>query len=94
MFVQPTFLEINGDEQQRGRGSPVGRRRDPPLVWQGEMLHRHRGDYSISEEEGQLNRRVVFRPRDDVFVETSFSGSHCCCKLRTAVVATKPYGGA
>ena len=40
------------------------------------------------EEGRQLDRRVVFGPGDDVLVETSFSGrSHCCCRLRTAVVA-------
>ena len=39
-------------------------------------------------EGGQLDSRVVFGPRDDVFVETSFLGrSHCCCRLLTAVVA-------
>ena len=35
IFVEPTFLEISGDEQQDARRDPVGRRREPPLVWQG-----------------------------------------------------------
>ena len=87
MFVEPTVSEISGDEQQGARRSPVWRRGEPSLVWQGEMLYRHRQNYSMMEEGGQLDRRVVFGPRDDV-VETSFSGrSHCCCRLRTAVVA-------
>ena len=42
------------------------------------------------EEGGQLDRRVVFGPRDDVFVETPFSGkSHCCCRLCTTAVVAK-----
>ena len=87
MFVEPTFFEISGDEQQGARRSPVGRRREPPLVWQGEMLYCHRRNSSMVEEGGHLDRRVVFGPGGDVFVETSFSGrSHCCCRLRTAVV--------
>ena len=95
MFVEPTFSEISGDEQQGARRSPVGRRRKPPLVWQGEMLYRHRRNSSMVEEGGQLDRRVAFGPKNDVLMETSFSGrSNCCCTLRTAVVATKPYGGA
>ena len=95
MFVKPTFSEISGDEQRGAKRSPMGRRGKPPLVWQGEMLYRHCRDSSMVEEGGQLDRRVGFGPRDDVFVEMSFSGrSHCCCKLRTAVIATKPYGGA
>ena len=94
-FVDPTFLEISGNEQQGATRSPVGRRREPLLVWQGEMLLCHRRDSSVAEEGGQLDRRVVFGPRDDVFVETSFSErSQCCCRRCTAVVATKPYGGA
>ena len=32
IFVELTFLEISGDEQQGARRSPVGRRREPPLV--------------------------------------------------------------
>ena len=87
MFVEPAFFEISGDEQQGARRSPVGRR-EPPLVWQGGMLYCHRQNSPMVEEGRQLDRRVVFRPRDDVFVETSFSGrSHCCCRLRTAAVA-------
>ena len=42
MLVEPIFLETSGDEQQGARRSPVGRRKEPPLVWQGEMLYRHR----------------------------------------------------
>ena len=88
MFVELTFFDISGDEQQGARRSPVGRKRELSLVWQGEMLYCHRRNSSMVEERGQLNRRVVFGPRDDVFVETSFSGrSHSCCRLRTAVVA-------
>ena len=52
MFVEPAFLETSGHEQQLARRSPVGRRRDPPLVWQGEMLYRHRWDSSMAEEGG------------------------------------------
>ena len=33
MFVEPTFFEVSGDEQQGARRSPVGRRGEPPLVW-------------------------------------------------------------
>ena len=89
MFLEPTFFaEIIGDEQKGARRSPVGRRREPPLVWQGEVLYCHRRNFSMVEEGGKIDRRVVFGPRDNVFVETSFSGrSHCCCRLRTAVVA-------
>ena len=32
MFVEPTFSEMSGDEQQGARRSPVGRRREPPSV--------------------------------------------------------------
>ena len=56
MIVEPTVSEISGDEQQRARKSPVGRRREPPLVWQGEMLCRHRRNSSMVEEGGQLDR--------------------------------------
>ena len=46
------------------------------------------------QEGGQLNRRVVFGPRYDVFVETSFSGrSHFCCSLRTAEVSKALWWG-
>ena len=72
MFEEPTFSEISGDEQRGTRRSPVGRRREPPLVWQGEMPYCHRRNSSMVEEGGQLDRRVVFGPGDDVFVETSF----------------------
>ena len=91
MFEEPTFLEISGDEQQGVRRSPVGRTREPPLVWRGEMLYCHRRNSSVMVEEGeQLDRRVVFGPRDDVAVETSFSGrSHCCCRLCTTAVVAK-----
>ena len=37
VFVGPAFFDIRGDEQQ-GASSPVGRRREPPLVWQGETV--------------------------------------------------------
>ena len=88
MCVEPNFFEISGDEQQGARRSPGGRRREPPLVWEGEMLYCHHRNSLMVEERGQLGRRVVFGPRDDVFVETSFSGrNHCCCRLRAAVVA-------
>ena len=60
MFGEPTFSEISGDEQQGARRSPVGRRREPPLVWQGEMLYRYLWDSSMLEEGEQLDRRVVF----------------------------------
>ena len=36
VFVEPALLETGGDEQQRARRSPVGRRREPPLVWHGD----------------------------------------------------------
>ena len=60
IFVEPTFFETSGKEQQGARRSPVGRRREPPLVWQGEMLYRHRRDSSMVEEGGQHDRRLVF----------------------------------
>ena len=48
-------------------------RREPLLVCQGELLYGHRRDFSMTVEDGgQLDRRVVFRSRDDVLVETSF----------------------
>ena len=50
MFDEPAVLEASGLEQQGARRSPVGRRREPPLVWQGEMLYRHLRDSSIEEE--------------------------------------------
>ena len=34
------------------------------------MLYCHLRNSSIVEEGGQLDRRVLFGPRDDVFVET------------------------
>ena len=91
MFVEPTFFEMSGDEQQGARRSPVGRRREPPLVWQGKILYCHRRNYSMMVEEGgQLDRRAVFGPEDDGIVETSFSGrSHCCCRLCTTAVVAK-----
>ena len=72
MFVAPTFFEISGDEQQGVKRSPVGRRREPPLVWQGEMLHCHRRNSSMVEERGKLDRRVVFVPRDEVLWRRRF----------------------
>ena len=63
MFVEPTVSEISGEDQQGARRSPVGRRREPPLVWQGEMLYCHRRNSSMVEEGGKLDRRVVFRTR-------------------------------
>ena len=87
MFVEPSFLEIRGGEQHGARRSPVRRRREPLLVWQGDMLHCHRRNSSMVEEGGQFGRRAVFGPGDDVFVLASFSGrSHCCFRLCTAVV--------
>ena len=44
----------------------MGRNRKTPLVWQGEMLYCHRRSYSMLEKEGQLDRRVVVGPREDV----------------------------
>ena len=67
-------LEISGDEQQGARRSPVGSRREPPLVWQGEILYRHRRDSSMVEEGGRLDRRVVFGPRDDVLWRRRLKG--------------------
>ena len=67
MFVEPTFFEISGDEQQGARRSLVRRRRKPPLVWQGEMLYCHCRNAPMVEEGGQLDKRVVFGPSDDVF---------------------------
>ena len=88
MFVEPTFVEISGDEQQGARRKEESGGREPPLVWPRETLYCHLRNSSMVEEGGQLDRRVVFGPRDDVFVEMSFSGrSHCRCRLRTAVVA-------
>ena len=90
MLVEPTVFYISGDEQQSARRSPVGRGREPPLVWQGEMLYCHRRNSSMVEEGGQIDRRVVFGPRDGVFVERSLSGrSHCCCRLCTTAVVAK-----
>ena len=65
--MEPTFSEISGDKQQGARRSPVGRRREPPPVWQGGMLYCHRRNSSMVEEGGQLDGRVVFGPGDDVF---------------------------
>ena len=80
--MEPDFSEISGDEQQSARRSPEGRRREPPLAWQGDILYCHRRNSSLVEEGEQLDRRVVFGPREVVFVETSLSGrSHCCCRL-------------
>ena len=87
--MEPNYFEINRGEQQGARRSPVGKRREPPLVWQGEMLYCVLWNSSMVEEVRQLRRRVVLGPRYDVFVETSFSGGiQCCCRLcTTAVVA-------
>ena len=62
MFVEPTFSEISGDEQQDAR-SPVGRRREPPLVWQGEMLYRHRRDSSMVEEGNMGHLQTLMKPK-------------------------------
>ena len=88
-FVELILFEVIGDKKQGTRRSPVGRRREPPLEWQGELLYRYRRDSSMMVEEGgQLDRRFVFGRSNEVFVETSFSGrNHFCCRLRTAVVA-------
>ena len=53
----------------------MGRRREPLLVWQGDMLYSHRRDSSMVEEGGQLDRRVVFGPRDDVVWKRRFQGA-------------------
>ena len=55
MFVKPNVFEISGDEQQDARKVPVGRRREPSLICQGEMLHCHRRNSSMVEEGGQLD---------------------------------------
>ena len=68
------FSEISGDEQQGARRSPAGSSRKPSLVWQGEILYRHCRDSSMVEEGGQLDRRVVFGPRDDVLWRRRFKG--------------------
>ena len=53
MSLEPALLETSGDKKQGARRSPEGRRREPPLVWQGQVLHRHRRDYSVAAvEEG------------------------------------------
>ena len=49
-FLEPAFTKTSEDEQQGARRSPVGRRREPPQVWQGEMLHRHCRDSSMVKE--------------------------------------------
>ena len=41
----------------------MGRRRDPPLVWQGEMLYRHGRDSSMVEREGSLIGELSFDPK-------------------------------
>ena len=48
-FLEPVFLETSRYEQHGARRSPVGSRREPPLVRQGEMLQRHRRDSPMAE---------------------------------------------
>ena len=50
IFKEPAFLETSGDDHQDARRSSVGRRREPPFVWQGEMLFRHGRDSSVVAE--------------------------------------------
>ena len=45
VFYEPAFLETSGDEEQDARRCPAGRRREPPLVWQGERAYRYRRDF-------------------------------------------------
>ena len=62
VFVEPILLEISGDEQQGARRSLAGRRRKPPLVYQGEMLYRHRRDFRWWKREGSLIVELSLNP--------------------------------